>query len=106
MLNNLRPLFPYLKKYWRGLVVGFFTVLFTNAIWVLFPQVIRRCIDDLDTGVLRHKLITYALLLVGIAVGKGVFQFLTRWVVIGISRDIEFDLRNDLFRHLEALSYG
>ena len=33
----------------------------------------------------------------------GVFQFLTRWVVIGISRDIEFDLRNDLFLHLESL---
>src|SRR5205814_4706699 len=32
--------------------------------------------------------------------------FLTRWIVIGISRDIEFDLRNDLFRHLEGLSYS
>ncbi len=41
-----------------------------------------------------------------VAVGKGIFQFLTRWIVIGISRDIEFDLRNDLFRHLESLSYS
>ncbi len=37
---------------------------------------------------------------------KGIFQFLTRWIVIGISRDIEFDLRNDLFAHLESLSYS
>ncbi len=37
---------------------------------------------------------------------KGIFQFLTRWIVIGISREIEFDLRNDLFRHLESLSYS
>src|SRR6185312_13479485 len=37
---------------------------------------------------------------------KGIFQFLTRWVVIGISREIEFDLRNDLFQHLEKLSYS
>jgi ATP-binding cassette subfamily B protein len=68
--------------------------------------VIRRAIDGLNAGVTHEKLITYSLLLVSVALGKGVFQFLTRWVVIGISRDIEFDLRNDLFRHLEALSYG
>jgi len=106
MFNNLRPLFPYLKRYWRGLVIGFFTILFNNGIWVLFPLVIRRAIDGLNAGVTHEKLVTYSLLLVAVAVGKGIFQFLTRWVVIGISRDIEFDLRNDLFRHLEALSYG
>src|SRR2546423_8955849 len=54
----------------------------------------------------RHKLATYALMLLAIAVTKGIFQFLTRWVVIGISREIEFDLRNDLFKHLEGLSYS
>src|ERR1035441_6132408 len=37
---------------------------------------------------------------------NGIFQFLTRWIVIGISRDIEFDLRNDLFARLEILSYS
>jgi ATP-binding cassette subfamily B multidrug efflux pump len=36
-----------------------------------------------------------------ISAAKGVFLFLTRWIIIGISREIEFDLRNDLFRHLE-----
>ncbi|HKU24322.1 MAG TPA: ABC transporter ATP-binding protein, partial [Candidatus Sulfotelmatobacter sp.] len=54
----------------------------------------------------RRKLLVYAGLLLGIAVTKGIFQFLTRWVVIGISRDIEFDLRNDLFARLERLSYS
>jgi ATP-binding cassette subfamily B protein len=44
--------------------------------------------------------------LFAIALIKGIFQFLTRWVVIGISRDIEFDLRNDLFAHLERLSHS
>ena len=37
---------------------------------------------------------------------KAIFQFLTRWVLIGVSREIEFDLRNDLFAHLERLSYS
>jgi ATP-binding cassette subfamily B protein len=37
---------------------------------------------------------------------QGLLQFLTRWIIIGISREIEFDLRNDLFTHLERLSYS
>lgn len=104
--KNLRPLFPYLKKYKRGFLLGGLCVLLNNGIWILFPQVIRRAIDDLNAGVTSHKLLTYALLLMAVACTKGVFQFLTRWVVIGISRDIEFDLRNDLFRHLESLSHS
>src|SRR5208282_5283342 len=66
--------------------------------------VIRRAVDDLELGVTRHKLLTYALLVLAVAAVHGIFQFLTRWIVIGISRDIEFDLRNDLFKRLEALS--
>jgi ATP-binding cassette subfamily B multidrug efflux pump len=104
--KNLRPLIPYLKRYRRGFFWGGLCVLFNNGIWILFPQVLRRAINDLHTGVTRGKLFTYCGALLGIAVIKGTFQFLTRWVVIGISRDIEFDLRNDLFAHLESLSYS
>ncbi len=106
MLNQLRPLFPYLKRYRSGLFWGTVSVLMTNGIWILFPQVIRVAVNDLSTGITHHKLVIYSLLLVAIALGKGIFQFLTRWIVIGISRDIEFDLRNDLFSHLETLSYS
>ena len=104
--KSLRPLFPYLKKYRRSYVVGTFCVLINNGIWILFPLVLRRAIDDLRLGVTQHKLLTYSLLLLGVAAIKSIFQFLTRWIVIGISREIEFDLRNDLFRHLESLSYS
>ena len=104
--KNLRPLVPYLKRYRSGLVWGGLCVLFNNGIWILFPQVLRRAVNDLNSGVTRHKLFTYALLILAIALAKGIFQFLTRWVLIGISRDIEFDLRNDLFAHLERLSYS
>ena len=104
--KNLRPLVPYLKRYRGGLVWGGLCVLFNNGIWILFPQVLRRAVNDLHSGVTRQKLLTYSLLIVAIALAKGIFQFLTRWVLIGISRDIEFDLRNDLFAHLERLSYS
>ncbi len=104
--KNLRPLLPYLKRYRGAYIFGSVCVLFTNGIWILFPLVIGKAADDLHTGVTRHKLLVYAGMLLAIAVTKGIFQFLTRWVVIGISRDIEFDLRNDLFARLENLSYA
>ena len=101
MLATLRPLFPYLRRYSRDFVWGGLAVVISNAIWILFPQVIRIAIDDLNHGVTRQKILFYAGLLVLISASKGVFLFLTRWIIIGISREIEFDLRNDLFRHLE-----
>jgi len=105
--KSLRPLYPYLKKYRGGFLQGGLCVLLLNGIWVLFPQVIQRGVDYLkDGGRSTRQLAFYAFLLVVIALTKGVFQFLTRWIVIGISREIEFDLRNDLFEHLEGLSYS
>jgi ATP-binding cassette subfamily B protein len=106
MLRNLRPLFPYLTKYRVTLFWGALTVFFNNGIWVLFPQVIRRAVDDLNHGATRQKFFVYALLLLAVAGIKGIFQFLTRWWMIGVSREIEFDLRNDLFAHLETLPYA
>ena len=106
MFKNLRPLRPYLRKYRATYVIGAVCVLFNNGIWILFPLVIRRAIDDLNQGVTRHKLLTYSLLLLAISGIKAIFQFLTRWIMIGVSREIEFDLRNDLFTHLERLSYS
>jgi len=104
--NNLRPLLPYVKKYRSGFLVGAVCVLLNNGTYILFPQVIQRAVDGLNHGIAWHKLLVYSLLLVAVVLIKGAFQFLTRWIIIGISRDIEFDLRNDLFRHLESLSYS
>ena len=105
--KSLQPLFPYLKKYRNSFIVGMICVFFNNGVWILFPLVLKRAIDDLQQhGVTQHKLLIYSLLLLGVAAIKGIFQFLTRWIMIGISREIEFDLRNDLFRHLESLSYS
>lgn len=102
----MRPLLPYLKRYRWGFVAGVFCIFFSNGAWVFLPQVIRHAIDDLNTGVTSAKLLHFAFQLLEVAAVRGVFLFLTRWIVIGISRDIEFDLRNDLFAHLETLSYS
>jgi len=78
-----------------------------NAAWVLVPPIVGRAIDDMrHAGVSLHKIGTLAILLLLVSGTKAIFQFLIRWGLIGVSREIEFDLRNDLFRHLEGLSHS
>ena len=104
--KKLLPLLPYVKRYRWSYVAGTVCTFLTNGIWVLFPLVLGHAAQALQSGVTSQKLLRYSGLLLGIAIAKGIFQFLQRWIVIGISRDIEFDLRNDLFAHLEKLSYS
>ncbi|HEX3436377.1 MAG TPA: ABC transporter ATP-binding protein [Pseudacidobacterium sp.] len=104
MFKSLQPLFPYMRRYRRSFFWGGVSVVLSNLIWIFFPQVIRVAIDDLNQGVTEKKIWLYAGLLIAISLAKGVFLFLTRWIIIGISREIEFDLRNDLFLQLEKQS--
>jgi len=104
MFRKILPLVPYLRRYRRQFTWGALSILLANGAWVLFPLVIERAVDDLNHAVTREKILRFALMLVGIALFKGVFLFFTRWILIGISREIEFDLRNDLFATLERQS--
>src|SRR5437773_4935892 len=105
--DHLRPLVPYLKKYRNAYIWGGICVLLMNGTWVLFPPIIGRAIDGMrKTGVSLHTIGVLALMLLAVSTVKAIFQFLIRWVLIGASREIEFDLRNDMFRHLEGLSYS
>ena len=102
--NLLRPLGAYLRRYRRGLIAGFLMLLFYRAFDVAFPLVLCRAIDVIKEQLTREALAYYALLLIAITAAKGFFLFWMRWILIGVSRDIEYDLRNDLFAHLEKLS--
>ncbi len=101
MFAELSPLKPYMRRYRREYGWGALVTVLSNAVWIFFPLVIREAVNDLSHGVTRTKLLRYALELVGLALVKGFFLFWNRWIVIGISRDIEFNLRNDLFAILE-----
>ena len=66
----------------------------------------RRCDRLPHRANLRlRKCSSFAALLAALSAIKGVFQYWMRVIIIGISRDIEFDLRNDLFHHLMTLSW-
>ena len=78
-------------------------VAISNLIALAQPQVLRFAIDDLYRGVTAAKLGRYAGMLFAIGLIAGLFKYWMRRSIIGISRDLEFDLRNDLFAHLQRL---
>ncbi len=68
------------------------------------PIVLKYGVDSLTRGFVLRIVLQLAALLIGLSFIKGLFQYWMRVVIIGISRDIEFDLRNDLFYHLVELA--
>ena len=90
-------------RYRRAFLVGLLCVVVTQGVALASPMVLRYAIDDLTTSVTRAKLLQYAALLLTIGIVGGLFRFLMRRILIGASRDIEYDMRNDFFAHLERL---
>jgi ATP-binding cassette subfamily B multidrug efflux pump len=98
-----RRLLPFLFRYRRQFLLGLACVVVTTAIQLLSPWVLKLAIDDLTAGVTRQKLGIYAALLLGIACVGAVFRFLMRRILIGASRDIEYDVRNAFFTRLQQM---
>jgi ATP-binding cassette subfamily B protein len=104
MFAKIKPLAPYLRRYWKHFAWGGVAVLLYNTIRALLPLVIGSAVDDLKTGVTQQKIVYHSVRLLVIAAASAIFLFITRQVLIGASREIEFDLRNDLFANLERQS--
>jgi ATP-binding cassette, subfamily B, multidrug efflux pump len=103
MIRALSRLLPYLLRVRSGFVVGLLAALVATALSLVAPWVIKFAIDDLTEGADRRRLAVYALMVLGLAVGDGAFRYLMRIRLIGASRQVEYDLRNDFFAHLERL---
>jgi ATP-binding cassette, subfamily B, multidrug efflux pump len=106
MLERIKPLAPYLKRYWKDLAWGGVAVICYNTVRVLLPRIVGHAIDDMNQGVTEAKIVHHALRLILVAGLSAIFLYITRQVIIGASREIEFDLRNDLFANLERQSAG
>src|SRR5579863_2296782 len=106
MLGDLGPLYSYMRRYRWQYVRGMLACVATNIVAVQFPRVLGIAINRIEKGTTRELILIFALILVGISLVKGVFLYAQRWILIGISREIEFDLRNDLFRRLEIQDSG
>src|SRR6202048_941115 len=104
MFEKLKPLCPSLRRYWKHLSRGGVAVILYNVIKVLIPVVIGHAIDDMQHGITEAKVLSHALRLLLIAALSAIFLYFCRQVIIGASREIEFDLRNDIFANLERQS--
>jgi ATP-binding cassette, subfamily B, multidrug efflux pump len=104
MFDKLKPLVPYLRRYRKRLAWGGISTILYNVIKVLIPLVIGNAIDDMRRGLSQEKVVRDALVLLLIAALSAIFLYITRQVIIGASREIEFDLRNDVFANLERQS--
>lgn len=101
MFRELGPLLSYMRRYRWGYLWGTLACIATNLAAVQGPQILKKAIDELERGVSRERVVFLAGVFVAIYLIKGLFLYAQRWILIGISREIEFDLRNDLFRQLE-----
>ncbi len=104
MLKSLSTLWPYMQRYRTGLALGIGSLVMKDVLAASLPIVLKYAVDSLTRGFVLRLVLQLAALLIGLALVKGIFQYWMRVIIIGISRDIEFDLRNDLFDHLVELS--
>ncbi|HEB85384.1 MAG TPA: ABC transporter ATP-binding protein [Bacteroidetes bacterium] len=97
---------PYFRPYRTKVLAGLGFVLLANGFQAAGPWVIRGAINSLETEITHAALWNYALLILAVAAGSGTFRFLMRRTVIGVSRHIEYDLRQSLLNHLLTLDPG
>lgn len=102
-MNQLRSLLPYYRPYLRGVIAGLALVVIGNVFTIAGPFLLKLAIDGITVSLSREVILTYALLIVAAAVLSGITRFGMRQLLNSISRNIETDLRNDLFRHLLRL---
>jgi len=102
-MKNLRIAAPYYKPYWISFTTGLLIVLASSAITSVIPWVLRRAIDAISTGAPISSVWKLSGLIVLAAIVGGGFRYGMREIMNGVSRKMEYDLRNDLFMHLETL---
>lgn len=102
-MSPARRLLHYFARYRKPLILGFLCVAGSSAFKLLQPLIVGSAVNELAEAVTRGTMIRYGLMLIGAAAIEGVFLYLQRWIIIGTSRRMEYDMRNDLYGHLQKL---
>jgi ATP-binding cassette, subfamily B, multidrug efflux pump len=125
--DHLKTLLPYVRRYKSMTALGLLTNTLMGLVGAL-PQLIIGMITDCISGsartlstltgtarialspllslyapMNRHALGLFCMILIGVMLVKGFLSFWTRWILIGVSREIEYDLRNDILARLVEL---
>ncbi len=102
-MSPLRRLLHYFALYKSRLMIGAACVIGSAAFSLAKPWIVGSAVNELGGGFTRGTLIRYSLLLVGASIMEGLFLYAQRWILIGMSRHMEFDMRNDFYQHLQKL---
>jgi len=102
-MRNLYTLRKYFARYKKKLFWGFLFILLSNAGTVYVPLLLKDAINEMHSGVNTDLLLKYAVMIVGASLFAGFFRFLIRETIIVVSREIEYDLRQDFWSHLQKL---
>src|SRR5947207_15165981 len=100
----MRRLNSYMLRYQRRYLLGFVFLLVTATLAMIIPYFLKRAVEVIERDRALNGLVFYVLVIIGMAIVQGVARTFSRFLIFNIGRDIEYDLRNDLFAHLEKLS--
>ncbi|GAB4551909.1 MAG: ABC transporter ATP-binding protein [Pleurocapsa sp.] len=98
--SRLQKLASYLRPHWRTVSLGILALLIVNALGVYIPIVIRDSIDRLKGEFSYSVLSRYALTLLILSAVIWGFRMLSRVLIFGAGRQIEFTLKQRIFQHL------
>ena len=105
-LRALRALVPFVRVYRGRMILGLACVVVSSAIASAIPWILRRAVDDLKASAPPRDLWLLAGAMVGITLVTGLLRFQMRNILNALSRYVEYDLRNAMFRHLVTLDAG
>lgn len=104
-MGNLRYIKDLFIKYKYRYLSGILCLIAVDTLQLILPKVLGNVTDLLKAGLLtKPLLLNYSAVIIGIAVGIAVFRFFGRYLVIGVSKIIEAELRNRFYSHLQKLS--
>jgi ATP-binding cassette, subfamily B, multidrug efflux pump len=103
IMKHLRRLLPYYRPYARQMVTGLALVVVSTALTSVIPWFLRQGLDSIGKPDAVGRVWKTALAIAAMALFAGALRYGMREILNGVSRWIEYDLRNDLFRHLETL---
>src|SRR5256885_4048559 len=99
-MNDLRKFARYFRPYKISLITGILSIVASTVFGLMLPYIVGHAVDDLHAEVTWEKLTRYALVTLGVSLVSGIFLFLQRRILIGMSRHVEYDLRRDFYAHL------
>ena len=105
-MKALKRLIPYFRPYRAGLAFGLFLVIASSGLTSVVPWLLRAALDAMERGAPMTRIWTLVGYMLALALIGGIARYGMREMLNGISRRIEYDLRNDLFAHLELLDAG